>query len=160
MDDGLASVGEALALADKTEERCWQAELNRIKGELPLAVSSNNHAESESCFSQALDIARNQQAKSWELRRALEELRSRELHPEEERRLVYARAFAAEKTINYELFTKGHLSERAYRDLCHRVGLEAKKQTLREAPRRGGCRSRFVDAGFRCGLCGGYDWRR
>ena len=82
MDDGLASVGEALALADKTEERCWQAELNRIKGELLLTVSSNNHAESESCFSQALDIARNQQANSWELRRALEESRSRELHPD------------------------------------------------------------------------------
>ncbi len=101
MDDGRASVGEALALADKTEERCWQAALNRIKGELLLAVSSNNHAESESCFSQALDMARNQQAKSWELRRALEELRSRELHPEEERRLVYARAFAAKTSMNF-----------------------------------------------------------
>ncbi len=66
LDEGLASVAEALTLAD--EERCWQAELNRIKGELLLAVSSNNHAEAEHCFSQALDIARRQQAKSWELR--------------------------------------------------------------------------------------------
>ncbi len=52
-------------------ERCWQAELNRIKGELLLAKSSDNHAEAESCFSQALDIARDQQAKSWELRSAM-----------------------------------------------------------------------------------------
>jgi class 3 adenylate cyclase/predicted ATPase len=69
IDDGIASVAEALALAD--EERCWQPELNRIKGELLLAVSSNNHAEAEHCFSQALDIARRQQAKSWELRTAV-----------------------------------------------------------------------------------------
>jgi class 3 adenylate cyclase/predicted ATPase len=70
-EDGLASVAEAQALADKTEEHCWQAELNRIKGELLLAGSSENHAEAESCFSQALDIARRQQAKSWELRGAM-----------------------------------------------------------------------------------------
>ncbi len=68
IDDGLAVVSEALALTDKTEERCWQAELNRIKGELLLA--SDNHAEAEHCFFQALDIARRQQAKSWELRTA------------------------------------------------------------------------------------------
>jgi predicted ATPase len=66
--DGLATVAEALELAEKTEERCWQAELNRIKGELLLAVSADNHPEAERCFSQALDIARAQQAKSWELR--------------------------------------------------------------------------------------------
>ena len=70
IDDGLASVAEALTLADKTEQHCWQVELNRIKGELLLTVSSNNHAEAESCFFQALDIARRQQAKSWELRAA------------------------------------------------------------------------------------------
>jgi predicted ATPase len=69
--DGLATVAEALELAEKTEERCWQAELNRIKGELLLAVSADNHAEAERCFSQALDIARRQQAKSWELRAAM-----------------------------------------------------------------------------------------
>ena len=34
-------------------------------------MSSNNRAEAESCFSQALDIARRQQAKSCELRAAV-----------------------------------------------------------------------------------------
>ncbi len=67
LDDGLASVAEALALAD--EERCWPAELYRIKGELLLA--SDNHADAERSFFQALDIARHQQAKSWELRAAM-----------------------------------------------------------------------------------------
>ncbi len=71
IDDGLASMAEALALADETEQHCWQAELCRIKGDLLLAASSNNHVEAESCFSQALDIARRQQAKSWELRAAM-----------------------------------------------------------------------------------------
>lgn len=64
-------MAEALALADETEQHCWQAELCRIKGDLLLAASSNNHVEAESCFSQALDIARRQQAKSWELRAAM-----------------------------------------------------------------------------------------
>ena len=71
LDDGLASLAEAFAIVDKTEERCWLAELNRIKGELLLVVSPDNRAEAESCFSQALDIARRQQAKSWELRAAI-----------------------------------------------------------------------------------------
>jgi adenylate cyclase len=71
IDDGLASVAEALALAEDTEQHCWQAELNRIKGGLLLAASSKNPGEAESCFSQALDIARHQQAKSWELRAAV-----------------------------------------------------------------------------------------
>jgi tetratricopeptide (TPR) repeat protein len=70
-DDGLASVAEGLALADKTEQRCWRAELCRIEGELLQALSSEHHAEAERCFSQALEIARAQQAKSWELRAAV-----------------------------------------------------------------------------------------
>jgi predicted ATPase len=70
-DDGLVAASEGLAVADQTDERCWEAELNRIKGELLLAVSSDNHAEAESHFTDALDIARRQQAKSWELRAAM-----------------------------------------------------------------------------------------
>jgi len=71
IEDGLAAVAEALELTEKTEERCWQAEINRIKGELLLASSSDSYADPESCFFQALDIARHQQAKSWELRTAM-----------------------------------------------------------------------------------------
>ncbi len=70
-DDGLASVEEGLALVEKAGERCWEAELHRLKGELLMAGASNDHAEAESCFSQALDIARRQKARSWELRAAV-----------------------------------------------------------------------------------------
>ncbi len=90
IDDGLGSVAEALALADETEQHCWQAELSRVKGELLLAVSSNNHAEAERCFFQALDITRRQQAKSWELRAAmsLSRLRRRQGEADEARDLL------------------------------------------------------------------------
>lgn len=68
--DGLASVVEALEIADKTEQHAWQAELYRIKGEL-LALSPHNHADAKSCFSRALKIAHRQNARSWELRTAV-----------------------------------------------------------------------------------------
>ncbi len=70
-NDGLAAVAEALELIEETEQRAWQAELNRIKGELLLAASRENRANAELCMFQALDIAHRQQAKSWELRAAL-----------------------------------------------------------------------------------------
>ncbi len=65
-----------------------------------------------------------------DLRDELETLRHRELESIEKRQLLFTRAFAAEKTIYYELFTQGQLSERAYRDLCHAVGLEADAMRL------------------------------
>ena len=67
---GLTVFTEALTLVDTTGERVWEPELYRLKGELLLQQSSDNQAEAETCFHHALDIARNQQAKSWELRAA------------------------------------------------------------------------------------------
>ena len=43
----------------------------RLKGELLLTRSAEHHAEAESCFRQALEIARRQGAKSLELRAAM-----------------------------------------------------------------------------------------
>ena len=63
-------MAEALALAEKTGEHFHIAELYRLKGELQLQQTSSEEAEAESCFHQALSIARRQQAKSWELRSA------------------------------------------------------------------------------------------
>jgi TOMM system kinase/cyclase fusion protein len=67
---GLAVLTEALTLVDTRGERYYEAELYRLKGELLLQQSSDNHMEAESCFHHALDLARNQQAKSFELRAA------------------------------------------------------------------------------------------
>ena len=70
-ETGLTRLDEALAVVDDTGERRWEAELHRLKGELLLAYSAGHDAEAATCFRQALDIARQQQAKSWELRAAM-----------------------------------------------------------------------------------------
>jgi predicted ATPase len=67
---GLAVLTEALTLVGKTGERWYAPELHRLQGELLLQQASGNQAEAETSFHHALDIARNQQAKSFELRTA------------------------------------------------------------------------------------------
>jgi predicted ATPase len=68
---GLRSITRALQEVDISEERCWEAELYRLKGLLLQSVRGDNQTEVETCFHQALDIARHQQAKSLELRAAM-----------------------------------------------------------------------------------------
>ena len=63
-------LGEALAVVHKTGERFCEAELYRLKGELLLLRSAENHGQTEACFQQALLVARHQQTKSSELRAA------------------------------------------------------------------------------------------
>src|SRR5262245_55402453 len=69
--EGLTLLAEALAQAHKAGESWTEAELHRLKGELLLALSADNHAEAEGCFHHALDVARRQQTKSLELRAAM-----------------------------------------------------------------------------------------
>jgi TOMM system kinase/cyclase fusion protein len=70
--EGLSLLAEALATVDRTGERGWAAELHRLQGELLLAQAGERQrvSEAEACLHQALDVARRQQAKSWELRAA------------------------------------------------------------------------------------------
>ena len=67
---GLTVLTEALTLVNTTGERLWEPKLYCLKGELLLQQSSDNQAEAETCFHHALEIARSQQAKSFELRTA------------------------------------------------------------------------------------------
>jgi predicted ATPase len=67
---GLTVLTEALTHADKTGEGWCEPELYRLKGVLLLQQNSDHQAEAESCFHHALEIARTQQAKSFELRTA------------------------------------------------------------------------------------------
>src|SRR5207245_4285967 len=69
-ETGLTMLTEALALVDTTGEHWYEPELYRLKGALLLQQSADHHAEAESCFHHALEIARSQQAKSFELRAA------------------------------------------------------------------------------------------
>ncbi len=81
--EGLTVLAEALATMDRIGERLYEAELCRLKGELslqsevrspksevasPQSLAPNPQAEAEECFLKAIEIARRQQAKSWELR--------------------------------------------------------------------------------------------
>ncbi len=67
------TVDEALFFVKQSNEHFYSAELHRIKGELTLEIQSvgpqiNIEEEAEACFIRAIELAREQQAKSWELR--------------------------------------------------------------------------------------------
>src|SRR5467141_5437468 len=73
-DEGLRVLAEAFAAVATTAERRWEAELYRLRGQLLLqAAGRKRQAEEtpEAYFRQALEAARQQQAKSLELRAAM-----------------------------------------------------------------------------------------
>jgi class 3 adenylate cyclase/predicted ATPase len=68
LDEGLSALTEALATADEHENRHYEAEMHRLKGELLLKQDDSNAAAAQNCFERAVEIARKQSAKSLELR--------------------------------------------------------------------------------------------
>jgi tetratricopeptide (TPR) repeat protein len=68
--EGLTVLAEMLADVSNFGPCLCEAELYRLKGELLLQATGRG-VEAEACFRQALDVARRQQAKSWELRAAI-----------------------------------------------------------------------------------------
>jgi len=71
LDEGLAVLTEAQAVMAVTGVQWYAAELSRLKGALLLRQDVPDAAQAEACFQQALAVARQQQAKSWELRAAM-----------------------------------------------------------------------------------------
>jgi class 3 adenylate cyclase/predicted ATPase/DNA-binding XRE family transcriptional regulator len=69
-EQGLEAIAEALAVIENGGERTWEAELYRLQGSLLLMLSPPDDPKAEVCFRRALDVAREQQAKSLELRAA------------------------------------------------------------------------------------------
>jgi predicted ATPase len=69
-NEGLGALDEALGMMCTMGAHFYEAEIHRLKGELLLQQSPDNATEAESCFHQAISIAQNQSAKSWELRAA------------------------------------------------------------------------------------------
>jgi predicted ATPase len=67
---GIRLLTASLTNGQKTGERHHAAETLRLKGQFLLELSSDNATEAETCFHQAISIAQNQSAKSWELRAA------------------------------------------------------------------------------------------
>ncbi|HEU4391001.1 MAG TPA: AAA family ATPase [Blastocatellia bacterium] len=119
VDEGLSTMDEALELAHRHGEACYLAELHRVKGELLLKqanvrglsqaatalrgaaqVETPAAAQAEACFHQAIKIAQQQRAKSWELRVAMSLARVYQRQgKQQEARSVLARI--------YDSFTEG-----------------------------------------------------
>ncbi len=70
-DPGLAAFDEAIDQVETTGERWWEAEVHRLKGQFLLSRAAGSQAEAEGCFTQALEMARRQEARSLELRAAM-----------------------------------------------------------------------------------------
>jgi predicted ATPase len=61
-------LNNSLAHIRKSGERLYHAEILRLKGEVLLMRDADATAKAESCFREALEVARAQEAKWWELR--------------------------------------------------------------------------------------------
>jgi predicted ATPase len=89
LDEGFAVLADAFAVVEQNDEHLWEAELYRRKGELmlqsqasprrvktspesevrsPESPTPSTQSEAEACFLHAIEIARQQQAKLFELR--------------------------------------------------------------------------------------------
>jgi predicted ATPase len=71
IDDARRCIGEAISTIEVTKERWFEAETNRIAGEIVLKSLQPDATKAEGYFAHALAISRKQQAKSWELRAAM-----------------------------------------------------------------------------------------
>jgi len=69
--EGLRLLAEAVVHVDSTGEQKYTAEVYWLRGELLLQQTIPDEAQTETCLYQALDIARHQQTRSWELRAAM-----------------------------------------------------------------------------------------
>ncbi len=70
-DDAWRCIGEAMTAVETTKESWYEAEVHRTAGEITLLSPKPNPAKAEAYFERALTVARQQQAKSWELRAAM-----------------------------------------------------------------------------------------
>ena len=68
---GLAALKDAMVFVERTGERFCEAEIHRLRGELLLRVEgqmTKNEMSPEDCFLTAIKVARQQNARFWELR--------------------------------------------------------------------------------------------
>ena len=70
-NDAWRCIGEAINAIETTKETRWEAEVNRVAGEISLMSPEPDATKAQSYFECALAVARQQQAKSWELRGAM-----------------------------------------------------------------------------------------
>ena len=68
-------ISEAMTAVETTKENWYEAEANRVAGEVALKSPEPDAAKAEAYFERALRLARQQQTKSWELRAAMSKAR-------------------------------------------------------------------------------------
>jgi predicted ATPase len=70
-DDAWYWVGEAMMAVKASKEAWFEAEVHRTAGEIALKSPQPDTTKAQAYFERALAVARQQQAKSWELRAAM-----------------------------------------------------------------------------------------
>ncbi len=70
-ESGLATLGDALALCEQNDERYYEAEIHRLRGELLLALEPPDAVGAEQALQRAVELARAQGARLLELRAAV-----------------------------------------------------------------------------------------
>src|SRR6516165_2062475 len=71
VEEAWRCIDEAMTRIEKTKDNWFEAEVNRIAGEIALKSPESDAAKAESYFERAIVVAREQQAKSLELRAAM-----------------------------------------------------------------------------------------
>ena len=69
-DEAWRCIAEAFTVVEKTKEKWCDTQINHLAGEIALMSPEPDVAQAQSYFQRALAVARQQQAKSWELRAA------------------------------------------------------------------------------------------
>jgi predicted ATPase len=64
-------IDEAMTTVEKTQEKWVEAEIQRTAGEIAFISPEADAAKARACFERAIVVAREQKAKSWELRTAM-----------------------------------------------------------------------------------------
>jgi class 3 adenylate cyclase/predicted ATPase len=114
---------EALATAEKNDDRFQEAELHRLVGELLLAESRDHDGAAEVCFWRAIDLARRQHSRAWELRAttSLARLWQRQGRSEEAHGVLgaiygsYTEGFATPDLVDAKTLLESLVAERAAR---------------------------------------------
>lgn len=96
-ETALTGLNEILAIVETTNERFYEAELHRLKGEMLAKLGNADPAAADDCFQLALQVAQQQGAKSLELRAAL----SRSRLWQRQHRRDEARELLAEVTARF-----------------------------------------------------------
>ena len=71
LDDAWRCIDDAIEKVERSKEKWCEAEVHRIAGEIALKSPAPDTEKAEGYFDRALAVARQQRAKSWELRAAM-----------------------------------------------------------------------------------------